>query len=77
MQDTPYHHCVFLCGEDKLTAQNYGRMRKWGEDRLLFLAIVFAIESSLLNHHPESKMNNAFCSRIADATVVPNVSNGA
>ncbi len=51
LQDTPYYHCVsrcvrrgFLCGEDALTGKNYEHRRQWVEDRLLFLANVFAID---------------------------------
>lgn len=48
---TPYYHCVakcvrgsFLCGYDALTKRDYTYRKKWIEDRLTFLAEVFAIK---------------------------------
>ena len=51
LQDTPYYHCVsrcvrrtFLCGVDEFTGKSYEHRRGWIEDKMLFLARVFAID---------------------------------
>ncbi|WP_158971479.1 transposase [Paraglaciecola sp. L3A3] len=49
--DTPYYHCnsrcvrrCYLCGVDSYSGQSYEHRRGWVEERLLFLASVFAID---------------------------------
>ena len=59
--DTPYYHCVsrcvrqsYLCGTDKHSGQSYEHRRGWVEERLLFLATVFAIDIcayAVMNNH--------------------------
>ena len=51
LSDTPYYHCInrcvrraFLCGEDRVTGNNYEHRRQWIVDRVQRLASVFAID---------------------------------
>ncbi len=51
LQDTSYYHCMsrcvrraYLCGEDKLTGQDFSHRRDWMVERISFLADIFAID---------------------------------
>lgn len=51
LSDTPYYHCISrcvrqarLCGFDPVTGKDYEYRKGWIEQRLLFLAQIFAID---------------------------------
>lgn len=51
VEDTPWYHVVsrcvrraFLCGQDRLTGQDYEHRREWIETRILELAAIFTID---------------------------------
>ena len=51
LSDTPYYHCMarcvrraYLCGEDRLTGQDYSHRRGWIVNKLKELSGVFAID---------------------------------
>ena len=82
ISDTPYYHCVsrcvrraFLCGEDKLSGKSYEHRRYWIEERLVFLAQVFAVElcayAVMSNHtHVVLYINEAKAKQWTDREVV-------
>ncbi len=51
LETTSYYHCssrcvrrAFLCGEDPISGQSFEHRRQWIEDKLLFLAEIFALD---------------------------------
>ncbi|WP_019025137.1 MULTISPECIES: transposase [unclassified Thioalkalivibrio] len=51
IEDTPWYHVVsrcvrraFLCGEDRVSGQNFEHRREWIETRILELAAIFTID---------------------------------
>ena len=51
LEDTPYYHCIsrcvrraFLCGEDRVTGENYEHRKPWVVEKLKELSEVFAID---------------------------------
>ena len=82
VEDTPYYHCIsrcvrrsFLCGVDHYSGISYEHRRQWVEDRLLFLAEVFAIDvcayAVMSNHtHVVLHINTAKASGWSDRAVI-------
>ena len=51
LEATPYYHCTvrcvrraYLCGEDRVTGENYDHRKQWLVSRLRFLSYVYAID---------------------------------
>jgi REP element-mobilizing transposase RayT len=81
LDSTPYYHCIcrcvrraFLCGEDKVTGQNFDHRKQWLVDKITMLSSVFAIElcaySIMSNHyHLVLKVNKDLVSQWDDKEV--------
>ncbi len=81
LEHTPYYHCIsrcvrraFLCGKDRFSGKDYTHRRQWLEDRLVFLARVFAIDllayAIMENHyHVVVKLNAEKASAWSDDEV--------
>ena len=82
LEATPYYHCTsrcvrraFLCGKDQHSGRNYEHRRQWIEDRLLFLAGIFAIDIAayaiMSNHyHVVLYVDQQRCRDWSDAEVI-------
>jgi len=78
---TPYYHCIcrcvrraFLCGDDKITGQNFDHRKQWLVDKITRLSTIFAIEicaySIMSNHyHLVLKVNKNLVSKWDDKEV--------
>lgn len=51
LDTTPYYHCVarcvrraYLCGRDDVTGADYSHRRQWIEERMFYLATMFAVD---------------------------------
>ena len=79
---TPYYHCItrcvrraFLCGKDTYSGRNFEHRRDWVQERLRFLAGIFAIDvcayAVLSNHlHVVLHVDSARAAEWSDAEVV-------
>ena len=81
LSSTPYYHCIcrcvrraFLCGDDKVTGQNFDHRKQWLVDKITLLSTIFAIElcaySIMSNHyHLVLKVNKNLVSQWDDKEV--------
>jgi REP element-mobilizing transposase RayT len=81
LDSTPYYHCIcrcvrraFLCGEDKVSGQNFDHRKQWLVDKITMLSSVFSIElcaySIMSNHyHLVLKVNKDLVSQWDDKEV--------
>ena len=82
LDETPYYHCIcrcvrraFLCGDDKLSGQNFDHRRQWLVDKIHKLTSIFAIDictySIMSNHyHLVLKVNKSCAQSMSDTEVV-------
>ncbi|MDO6428809.1 transposase [Thalassotalea sp. 1_MG-2023] len=82
LDETPYYHCIcrcvrraFLCGEDKVTGQNFDHRKQWLVDKIHLLSSIFAIDicayAIMSNHyHLVLKVDKDKAEHFSDIEVV-------
>ncbi|MFT5756070.1 MAG: REP element-mobilizing transposase RayT [Alteromonadaceae bacterium] len=82
LDETPYYHCIcrcvrraFLCGEDKISGQNFDHRKQWLVDKIHQLSSVFSIDicayAIMSNHyHLVLKVDKAAAEQLSDIDVV-------
>jgi len=81
LEETPYYHCIcrcvrraFLCGEDKVTGNNFDHRKQWLVDKIHQLSAVFSIDicayAIMSNHyHLVLKVNKNNADSYSDVEV--------